>query len=298
MSILLNDEEQQLLRNASLEARSLYVLCLRPAMDVKTGTVGRHSNVALTHWAGHVAFRPLRGSKRPAWMPTTRHLERLIDELCHPQIGLVKRINTPSDRRKVVLLLPFSGFGGLVRPQEDAGMLRAGCGHVAGCDDAANSIDLPVENSISQDGVVDDVCSEERGISVLSVVEEMCGTSGAFVDDVAAIDLPGQVEGRKTSAETKTVAAFKQALGGDFMVDAPTLKALGRVALVAQHRPVTGLEMRQAVEVARLKGQHVAAYAASIVESGSLIAVPRPSRGVRAASDDAVTRRMRRAAGV
>lgn len=246
MNILLNEEEQQLLRNASLEARSLYVLCLRPAMDVKTGTVGRHSNVALTHWAGHVAFRPLRGSKRPAWMPTTRHLERLIDELCHPQIGLVKRINTPSDRRKVVLLLPFSGFGGLVRPREDAGMLRAGCGHVAGCDDAANSTDLSGENDILPGGVVDDVCSEERGISEISVdidIPRACARESELAAVASKLgvsgDIPGWVAAGVTPAILKlAVVRSRVHVRAPRRIPASYLAQVLETVLEGQERPV------------------------------------------------------------
>lgn len=104
--IYLSAEELSLLAECSLEAMRLYVLGLRPAMDIKTGTVGRESRVSLNGLAQSARFDPQRGSKRKPFCPTHRQTECLLDEL--NRNGLCERASTPIERKNLLLVLRLS----------------------------------------------------------------------------------------------------------------------------------------------------------------------------------------------
>lgn len=103
--VFLTTEELELLSECSLEAMRLYVLGLRPCMDIKTGTVGRESRVSISGLAQSARFDPEGRSKRKPYLPTYRQVERLLDEMTRK--GLVERSSNEKekkDMRLVVLL--------------------------------------------------------------------------------------------------------------------------------------------------------------------------------------------------
>lgn len=104
--IYLSAEELELLCDCSPEAARLYVLGLRPCMDIKTGTVGRESRVSLNGLAQSARFDPPRGSKRKPFCPTHRQTECLLDEL--NRNGLCERASTPIERKNLLLVLRLS----------------------------------------------------------------------------------------------------------------------------------------------------------------------------------------------
>lgn len=104
--IYLSAEELELLCDCSPEATRLYVLGLRPCMDIKTGTVGRESRVSLNGLSQSARFDPPRGSKRKPFCPTHRQTECLLDEL--NRNGLCERASTPIERKNLLLVLRLS----------------------------------------------------------------------------------------------------------------------------------------------------------------------------------------------
>ncbi|MBE5528883.1 hypothetical protein A9J41_14165 [Laribacter hongkongensis] len=125
MNLLLNEHEQGLLLECSLEARSLYVLSIRPLVDVRTGLVGRVYPVSVAQLGLNVAYRPPQGSRRPAWLPTRKQTENLIDEL--ERVRLVRRAGLPQDGRRLVLRLPFFEADCFARPKYE-GEMNGQCG--------------------------------------------------------------------------------------------------------------------------------------------------------------------------
>lgn len=122
MRVMLSEMEQTLLRDVSFEAFRLYVQCLKPVMDVRTGLVGRSSEVSRAYMAIDMKFIPDRGSRRQPVAFTPKQIDALIDELIRK--GLVERASTVSDRQKLVLRLPAAQLVALVRPVEDGNMRR------------------------------------------------------------------------------------------------------------------------------------------------------------------------------
>lgn len=122
MRVMLSDMEQALLREVSFEAFRLYVQCLKPVMDVRSGFIGRASEVSRAYMAIDMKFVPDRGSKRAPVTFTLKQIDSLIDELVRK--GLVARAGTVSDRQKLVLKLPAAQLVALVRPLEDGDMSR------------------------------------------------------------------------------------------------------------------------------------------------------------------------------
>ncbi|OQS36665.1 hypothetical protein B0T40_09730 [Chromobacterium haemolyticum] len=116
MHILLSEDEQGALASCSLEAFRLYVLGLRPVVDIRTGLVGRGFPVSRAQLAINIQFAPPRGSRRVPWKPSLKQLDALVDELARE--GLAKRVSTVHEVKKLVLRLPMV----LLRPQEEGGM--------------------------------------------------------------------------------------------------------------------------------------------------------------------------------
>ncbi|MGC0152746.1 hypothetical protein ACPRNU_09845 [Chromobacterium vaccinii] len=122
MRILLSELEQATLLECSLEAYRLYVAGLRPCMDMQTGIVGRGYPVSRAVLAINCQYVPPRGSQRPAWRPSHKQVDALIEELI--RVGLVKRAAAVQEVQKLVVKLPLA----LVRPQEERDMKGKGRG--------------------------------------------------------------------------------------------------------------------------------------------------------------------------
>lgn len=120
MRILLSEPEQATLLECSLEAYRLYVAGLRPCMDMQTGIVGRGYPVSRAVLAINCQYVPPRGSKRPAWRPSHKQIDALVEELI--RVGLVKRAAAVQEVQKLVVKLPLA----LVRPQEERDMKGKG----------------------------------------------------------------------------------------------------------------------------------------------------------------------------
>ena len=105
MKILLSEAEQTALLECSLEAMRLYVSGLRPCADIRTGIVGRGYPVSRTVLSINCQYVPPRGSKRPAWRPTLKQVDALLDEL--ERVGLAKRAAAVQEVKKLVLKLPL-----------------------------------------------------------------------------------------------------------------------------------------------------------------------------------------------
>lgn len=101
--IYLSAEELELLCDCSPEATRLYVLGLRPAMDIKTGTVGRESRVSINGLGTVVGFYPARGSKRKPYLPNHRSIRCQLDELT--RVGLTERVSTPEEQKNLMLVV-------------------------------------------------------------------------------------------------------------------------------------------------------------------------------------------------
>lgn len=104
--IFLSAEELALLAECSLEAMRLYVLGLRPAMDIKTGTVGRESRVSINGLGTAVGFYPARGSKRKPYLPNHRSIRCQLDEL--DRVGLTERVSTKEEQQNLMLVVGLS----------------------------------------------------------------------------------------------------------------------------------------------------------------------------------------------
>ncbi|GAB2940545.1 hypothetical protein [Aquaspirillum soli] len=104
--IYLSAEELSLLAECSLEAMRLYVLGLRPCMDIKTGTVGRESRVSINGLGTVVGFYPARGSKRKPYLPNHRSIRCQLDEL--NRVGLTERVSTPEEQKNLMLVVGLS----------------------------------------------------------------------------------------------------------------------------------------------------------------------------------------------
>ncbi|MDR3427958.1 hypothetical protein [Silvimonas sp.] len=114
MDIVLNESEREALTECSMEAFRLYVLGLRPLMDIRSGMVGTASKVSYGRLALEIQYQPPQGSKRPPFVPNIRQMRALLDELI--RVGLVKRYSQDSkdDKRLAVLLL--KAYHGPARP--------------------------------------------------------------------------------------------------------------------------------------------------------------------------------------
>ncbi len=93
-------------------------------MDIRTGLVGVSSPVSNGGLAVRLAWRPPRGSKREAFLPSPKVIRGLIDELV--RVGLVKRYSLQSkDEMRLQVLLVLADRA-LARPQEDGQMMGKG----------------------------------------------------------------------------------------------------------------------------------------------------------------------------
>lgn len=286
MHILLSEDEQGALASCSLEAFRLYVLGLRPVVDIRTGLVGRGFPVSRAQLAINIQFAPPRGSQRAPWKPSLKQLDALVDELTRE--GLAKRVSTVHEVKKMVLKLPMV----LLRPQEERDMSGNNERDMNGTPETQPPQGFCGGATFDEQ---DATAMNEADISVFRGNDVSCRAVASAASPSATDDLPPFVDGLELSATTGA-EAFKRALGSDYAVDAATLGAVSRVAEVARKRPLGAFELGQAVKLARAKGRHVAAYASSIIESGSLsvAASPSPRRGEPSAGGDAVSRRLRR----
>ncbi|WP_157889376.1 hypothetical protein [Chromobacterium subtsugae] len=121
MKVLLTEQEQAALLSCSLEAFRLYLAGLRPRVDIRTGIVGRGYPISRSVLAIHCQYVPPRGSRRPAWMPSLKQIDALLDEL--ERVGLIKRAATVQEFKKLVLKLPL-----LVRLGDEQDMSRSAGG--------------------------------------------------------------------------------------------------------------------------------------------------------------------------
>lgn len=105
MRVLLSEQEQSALLECSLEAFRLYVAGLRPCVDIRTGIIGRGYPISRTVLAINCQYVPPRGSKRPAWRPSLKQVDALLDEL--ERVGLAKRAAAIQEVKKLVVKLPL-----------------------------------------------------------------------------------------------------------------------------------------------------------------------------------------------
>lgn len=94
--------------------RSLY-LYLRSRMDFKTGVVGIRSKISYKAIQERLEYVPQRGSKEPAFYPSTDQIKRLLQKLVG--YGWIERQHTGL-RESMVFLLPLANTD-LNRPQEE-----------------------------------------------------------------------------------------------------------------------------------------------------------------------------------
>lgn len=265
MSIWLCDDELEALAEGSLEAMRLYVLGIRPAMDVKTQLAGRGYPLSRAILCCNIQYTPPRGSHRQPWKPTLKELDRLLDELV--RLGLVVRASVVQEAKKLVLRLPKA----YVRPLEDEDM--------SGTPRAGQRIrtETPANPSFPENGRTDEEDmsgTDEEDISKNQRKDEMRCAGAQESAEESPVDTPVGDQPAALSATWHICRrAFVEALGGDYRQDAATMRALSRLRAVVAQRDVHRDELLQAVAVARGKQVGaVAAYAVSIVESGSLLA--------------------------
>lgn len=265
MSIWLCDEELEALAEGSLEAMRLYVLGIRPAMDVKTQLAGRGFSLSRAILCCNIQYTPPHGSRRAPWKPTPKQLDSLIDELV--RLGLVVRASTVQDYKKLVLRLPKA----YVRPLDDPDMSRI---PRAGHDAETQSPASKGFEGMSRQHEPDMSRQHEPDISKYQRKEEMRCAGAQETSEESPVDTPVADQPAALSATWHICRrAFVEALGGDYRQDAATMRALSRLRAVVAQRDVHRDELLQAVAVARGKQVGaVAAYAVSIVESGSLLA--------------------------
>lgn len=104
--IYLSAEELLLLAECSLEAMRLYVLGLRPCMDIKTGTVGRESRVSVNGLSDEIRFQPKNGSPRKPFAPNHRQVRTLLNELA--SASLCESASTSQEKRNRTLVVKLT----------------------------------------------------------------------------------------------------------------------------------------------------------------------------------------------
>lgn len=118
MKVMISEDELQALGDVSMEATRFYLLAIKPCVDVRTSIVGRGaSRVSRGVMAINAQYIPPQGSRRPAWKPSLREVDVMIDELT--RAGLVKRVATPQEFKKLVLRLPLMATPDEVRADSE-----------------------------------------------------------------------------------------------------------------------------------------------------------------------------------
>ena len=104
-----------------MEAMRFYLLAIKPCADIRTGIVGRGAGkVSRGVMAINAQYMPPQGSRRPAWKPSLREVDVMIDEMT--RAGLVKRVATPQEFKKLVLRLPLMELAENSRTVDDRRM--------------------------------------------------------------------------------------------------------------------------------------------------------------------------------
>lgn len=192
MRILLSEREQELLDEASPYAERVF-RHLRACMDLKSRIAGRGaSKMSRAVLAIHCQYVPPRGSRRPAWKPSLRELDVLIDEL--ERVGLVRRCAMPAElkpeSRRLVVFFPAADSAAQSRSNEERYMsgiderdnagaaetkAEQGFEHSAGSDEAYMSgqpeRDISGSQVIDRDTAREGVLDEKQALAVQLVVE-------------------------------------------------------------------------------------------------------------------------------
>ncbi|EEG10286.1 hypothetical protein [Pseudogulbenkiania ferrooxidans] len=270
--MVVSDAELELLQGLPLGAQVLYLRELRARMDYATGTVGRTHRVS---WDG--MRQTLEVESRPGIareMPSREQVRRLAQHLV--RVGLVELISDMTGKQLIMRLpMAISDFCAskkadrnptVTRPSEadrnpTLGEANNGAGF-AGCGDGVadrnpTEPEMPIADTHPLSVDRDEMDTRAGGVA----------GGGAVPTDVGESATGGSADG--------VGVVFRRLLGEDGAPSAAVMKACGRVVAVCQQREVTALEMQAAIAETRRRGiGNVAGYAASIIESGSLVAVP------------------------
>lgn len=117
MLIALNEVEQEALLACSHEAVRLYVLLLRPKMDMATYTVGKVVPISRGGLALDMVYRPPRGSHKAIYQPSVKQVRGLMDEL--EEAGLLLNQSVCRSRESWQLVFGFPLARASVRVREE-----------------------------------------------------------------------------------------------------------------------------------------------------------------------------------
>lgn len=270
--MVVSDAELETLQGLPLGAQVLYLRELRPRMDYATGTVGRTHRVS---WDG--MRQTLEVESRPGIardLPSREQVRRLAQHLV--RVGLVELISDMTGKQLIMRLpMAISDFCAskkpdrnptVTRPSEaDRNPTQGGAGNGAGFTDSGSYV--PDRNpTVAKTPIADTHPLSVDGYEMDTRAGDVAGGG----------DVPTDVGGSVTAeSATWPGVEFRRLLGGDGAPSAAVMKACVRVVAVSQQREVTALEMQAAIVETRRRGiGNVAGYAASIIESGSLVAAP------------------------
>ncbi len=286
--MVITDDELAALQGLPLGSQVLYLRELRPRMDYATGTVGRTHRVS---WAGMRATLEVESKPGIAGeLPSREQVRRLAGHLV--RVGLLELISDMQGKQ-LIMRLPMAVYDAKAAHVGESVVFEGGeadqhyCASkkadrnptVAGSSKAATGGDGLESSSGAGFGDIEEykatrnppvAGSSKADRHPLSVDrDEMIGAGansagGGVPTDAGAAD-GGQPVG----------VLFRRLLGQDGAPTAALAKAVGRVAAVAQQRVVGEQEMQVAIADARGRGVgNVAAYAATVIERGSLVQVP------------------------
>lgn len=256
--IYLTGAELSALLECSLEAMRLYVLAVRPCVDIRTGVVGRSSRVGLARLGINAGFHPPQGSKRTAWMPNHRQVECLLEELARN--GLVERCAVPAERLKLVLRLPLVTLvGDLSRPEYERAINGQSTGNRKDSKVIENKgfFGCSVDNSIFDERAISEYQSKYKSNHHLSnkLARE---NSGHFDDEDGGACAPAEshdaaVSGGAVSVwQDKTLVPFVAVLASHGWAKSKVLPQLSELRrLIA-----AGLDVRVLSEACELAGAH------------------------------------------
>ncbi len=118
VSVKLTNEELDVLRDETLphEARSLYLLYIRPHMDYLTGVVGVQRRVSYQMFQEHLEVVRPRGSTEADYKPSKQQVRTLIEHLV--RVTLLVKLPTKKRNDAMLFKLPLA-CAGVIRPNEE-----------------------------------------------------------------------------------------------------------------------------------------------------------------------------------
>lgn len=277
--MVVSNVELDALQGLPLGAQVLYLRELRRHMDYATGVVGMVRRISWQGLRETLETEPQAGIARV--LPSKDQVRRLVGHLVRR--GLVLMVSDMVGKQ-LIMRLPLA-VSDLSVPEKAA--TKPPQTHHS---EPATIPTVPEANNGAGFGGFDISNPPEGGEwpnsekpphirYPLSVDDEVMARAGEGMG--AGGGSPSEVGGLDGSASAGVATAdFRQLLGQDGAPTKDVLMACVKVAAVRQRREVSTLEMQAAIADARSRRvRSVASYAATVIESGSLVA-ERPARVV------------------